>query len=257
MPEGDTIHRAANRLREALAGRQLVSFRATKLQGVRPRPDAVIDDVEARGKHLLIRFTDGLVLQTHMMMTGAWHVYAPGERWRRPEHVARVVIDVGDAVAVCFQAPVIRTYMDAADSSPVDHLGPDLCDPNADLDEALRRLDRYDPRAEIACVLVDQRVAAGIGNVYKSEVLFAARIDPTTPLGQLDRAARRALLTIAAGQLQANIDRAARATHPLGYAVYGRYRKPCRVCETPIRWRRQGDPPRTTYWCPKCQTIVK
>jgi endonuclease-8 len=254
VPEGDTLHRTAARLRPALVDHALVRLDAPRLAGPRPRTGERIVSVESVGKHLLIRFESGIVLQTHMMMTGSWHLYRPGERWRRPAHLVRVLIEVDSWLAVCFSAPVVRTYFDGAATTPVDHLGPDLCRDDADLDEALRRMTTVeDPSLTIAEVLLDQRVAAGVGNVYKSEVLFACRLDPFTRLADVDEPMRRRLLETATRQLRANLGDGPRTTVPGGLAVYGRQRRPCLACGTPIRMRRHGKQARSTYWCPRCQ----
>jgi endonuclease-8 len=255
MPEGDTIHRSAARLRSVLAGKIVRTFRATKMMGDRPKPGVTIEDVEAVGKHLLIHFDDGLTLQTHMMMTGSWHLYRTGERWRRPSHTARVVIEVDEWVAVCFSAPVVRSYRAASGHTPVDHIGVDLCRADADIDVVLQRLDRLvSPDAEIGPVLLDQRVAAGIGNVYKSETLFACAVNPFVTVGSLGEDQRRALFAAAARLLQSNLVGSARATTIAGgLAVYERGRQPCVRCGTPIERAMQGVPQRVTYWCPRCQ----
>jgi endonuclease-8 len=254
VPEGDTLHRTATRLRPALAGKVLVRFEAPRLTGPPPRAGDVIESVESVGKNLLITFDRGIVLQTHLMMTGSWHLYRTGERWQRPAHQMRARLDVDGWVAVCFAAPVVRTYLADAHHTPVDHLGPDLCTVDADLDEAVRRMDRIpEPDLTIAEVLLDQRVAAGVGNVYKSEVLFANRLDPFTPLHAVDGDLRWRLIATAARLLLANLGGGSRTTVPGGLAVYGRQRRPCRVCETPIRMRHHGTQRRSTYWCPTCQ----
>jgi endonuclease VIII len=254
VPEGDTIHRAAGRLRTALEGRELRRFEAPRLVGERPRPGAVIDSVEAVGKHLLMHFSSGLTLQTHMRMTGSWHLYRVGERWQKAEHLARVVVGVDDWVAVCFSAPVVRTYRTERTDSPVAHLGPDLCRDDADLDAVVRRMGEVaDADSAIADVLLDQRIASGIGNVYKSETLFACALDPFTPLRWVDKAMRRRLVETAAGQLRANLGAGPRTTVPGGLAVYGRQRQPCRRCGTPVRAANQGPHARVTFWCPVCQ----
>lgn len=254
MPEGDTLHRTAARLRPALVGAELRRFDAPRLTGPRPRLGESIVAVEAVGKHLMVRFGGGVVLQTHLRMTGSWHLYAPGERWRKPAHLARVVIEVPEAVAVCFSAPVVRTHLGEREATEaVAHLGPDLCRADADLDEAAARMAAVDPETEIGVVLLDQRVAAGIGNVYKSEVLWALRVDPFAHVGSLDETLRRDLIETAARLLRANLTTTRRTTVPGGLAVYGRTRRPCRRCGTPIRARRQGEQARTTYWCPRCQ----
>jgi endonuclease-8 len=255
MPEGDTIHRAAARLRSVLVGQTVRGFRAARMVGDRPKVGATIEGVEAVGKHLLVHFDDGLTLQTHMRMTGSWHLYRHGERWQRPAHTARVVIEVDEWVAVCFSAPVVRSYRPASGHTPVDHLGVDLCRADADIDEVLSRLDALVlPDAEIGPVLLDQRVAAGVGNVYKSETLFACAVNPFVTVGSLSDETRRALFATAARLLQSNLTGGARATTIAGgVAVYGRARQPCVRCGTPIERTMQGVPQRLTYWCPRCQ----
>jgi formamidopyrimidine-DNA glycosylase len=346
VPEGDTIHRTAARLAPALEGATLVRFEATRASGSMPRAGTTITSVEAQGKYLLVRFADGHVLQTHLRMTGRWDLYRTGERWRKPAHLVRALIEVDGHVAVCFSAPVVRvirvkpddrvlddarrpadasptdaeaidaasgtamgTEADAAEGSAegtsrggvvgsewnwidatgggrargaaaddeaplvpsrdglraqrdqrfatLDHLGPDLCRPDADLDLAVGRMDAFaSPDVEIADVLLDQRIAAGIGNVYKSEVLWACRLHPQTPLGRVDAELRRRLLETAATLLQANLTTSRRTTvagPPGSLAVYGRSRRPCRRCATAIRSQRTGRDNRSTYWCPSCQ----
>ena len=268
MPEGDTLHRSAARLRPALVGRSLVRFEAHRAAGSTPPPGTEVVGVEAVGKHLVVRFADGHLLRTHLRMTGSWHLYRAGERWKKPAHLARATVDVGDWVAVCFSAPVVVVERagPADGASPeggpgvpasLDHLGPDLCREDADLDEAVARMATIpEPGTTIAEVLLDQRVAAGIGNVYKSEVLWALRVDPFIPVEQVDEATRRALLERAHRLLRHNLTTAARTTvagPPGSLAVYGRKGRPCRACGTPIRARRHGEQARTTSWCPRCQ----
>jgi len=230
-------------------GKTVRNFRAPKIEGERPHAGSTIETVEAVGKHLLIHFDDGLTLQTHMMMSGSWHLYRPGERWQRPAHMARVVIEVDDWVAVCFLAPVVRSYRAAAPRTPIDHLGVDLCRADVDVDVAVQRIARFAaPDSEIAAVLLDQRIACGVGNVWKSESLFVERIDPFRSVASLTDDERVALLATAARQLRAQITSPTSAR-----AVYGRRGQPCRRCGTPIAWRPQGPHRRGTYWCPACQ----
>ena len=196
MPEGDTIWRVADRLRPALEGRRLVRFEAPRLAGgPRPRPGDRVEAVEARGKHLLVRFERGVTLQTHLRMTGSWHLYSSGQRWQRPAHLARAVVEVeGGWSAVCFAAPVVRTFVDdpaAAHRNPTAHLGPDLCRLDVDLDEVLRRVAAADADDVVCDLLLDQRVAAGIGNVYKSETLWACRLHPLVRVADVDAGLRR------------------------------------------------------------------
>lgn len=255
MPEGDTIFRTAATLRRALAGQPLVRCEIRRLPAGAPEPGTRIRSVEARGKHLLIAFGDGRVLHTHMQMSGSWHVYRSGERWRRAAAAARAILEVPGTVAVCFSAPVVELLgeREVRAHPRLSALGPDLCSPHADLDEALARLDRLPPETEIAVALLDQRVACGVGNVYKSETLFACRTDPFARVGDLDGRTRRAILATASELLRRNLEGGPRVTYGDGLAVYGRARRPCPRCRTPVRARRQGGSARTTYWCPSCQ----
>ena len=259
MPEGDTIWRVAERLRAVLAGRRLVRFEAARLAGgPRPRPGELVVDVSARGKHLLIRFERGVVLQTHLRMTGSWHVFGPAERWTRPAHLARAVVEVeGGWSAVCFAAPVVRTYLEGPGRpSPVAHLGPDLCEPQPDLAEVVRRARACDHTTLLCDLLLDQRVAAGIGNVYKSEVLWDRRLHPSTRLDAVDDGRLRELYEVSHRLLRANLQRDRRITHgavPGGLAVYGRRGRPCLRCGSPIEARLLGAMARSTFWCARCQ----
>ncbi len=256
MPEGDTIWRTAIRLRPALAGYALTRFEARRLVGDRPALGETVEDVEARGKHLLVHFSGGISLRTHMKMTGAWHVYREGERWRKGAHLARAVVGTDSGwLGVCFQAPVVETYHRAAgEPAPLASLGPDLTGPEPDLDLALARAAQaVAPDTEIAELLLDQRAACGIGNVYKSEVLFLHGIDPSTPARLVDPGRLREVYETSHRLLRANLGRSNRVTYRGGLAVYGRRGQGCLRCGTPIRMRRQGEQARSTYWCPSCQ----
>jgi endonuclease-8 len=260
VPEGDTLHRTANRLRPALAGRPLVRLTLHHATGGgrRPQPGERIETVEAVGKHLLIRFERGTTLRTHLRMTGSWHLYRSGERWRNRRELARAVVEVDGWTAVCFAAPVVELTAPGIAAARVAHLGPDLTRTDvtdADIELAAERMATIvDPRAEIGSVMLDQRVACGVGNVFKSEVLFACGVDPFAAVGSLDEATRRRLLMTASKLLRQNTaDGGPRTTVDEGLAVYGRTRRPCRRCGTAIKARRQGEQARTTYWCPACQ----
>ncbi len=257
MPEGDTIHRAANRMRPALEGHALTRFEAARLVGDRPEVGETIVSVEARGKHLLIGFSGGLVLRTHMKMTGSWHLYREGERWRKGAHLARAIVGADSGwLAVCFQAPVVETFhRSAREPDPLAGLGPDLTGESPDLDAVMARVALIaEPGTEVADALLDQRVAAGIGNVYKSEVLFLHGIDPFTRVADLDEARLREVYDTAHRLLRANLHTSRRVTYRGGTGVYGRKDQPCLRCGTIIRMRRQGPMARSTYWCPECQT---
>jgi endonuclease-8 len=247
----------------ALTGRSVVRFEAHRSPRPWPRAGVVVTGVEARGKHLLVHFDDGWTLQTHMRMTGSWHLYRPGERWRKRAHLARAVIEVGPDdgeggdrddgwVAVCFSAPVVELVREVRTG----HLGPDLCTVDADLDEVVRRMGALDPGTPLVDVLLDQRVCCGVGNVYKSEVPFALGLHPLTPIGSLDEGQRRSVVETASRQLRANLRTATRTTMagpPGTLGVYGRRGEPCRRCGTSIAWARAGRHGRGTYWCPTCQ----
>ena len=201
MPEGDTLYRTAAGLRPYLVGRDV---RAARAQGPGPVPQVQrvvgkrIDAVESQGKNLLIRFDGGLQIRTHLRMNGSWHRYRPGERWRRPPGRARLVLEVDGAVAVCFDAPVVELFETRTEHlhPSLSNLGPDLLGPDFDAAEARRRLrDPARAELEIGVALLDQRALAGIGNVYKNEVLWIERVSPFARVSTLDdadpRSARR------------------------------------------------------------------
>jgi len=271
MAEGDTLARIAVGLRPHLAGRVVLSARA-RLPG--PQVSRVvgqrIDAVEAVGKNLLIRFENGLELRTHLGLHGSWHRYRPGEAWRRPASRAVLILEVPGAVAVCFDAPVVELFEARAEvvHPAIGDLGPDLLDPAFDATEARRRI-RLPARAdrEIGEVLLDQRAMAGVGNVYKSEVLFLERVDPFAAVSTLDDetldrlvgTARRLMIDNArpgapAGRTTTLDPRTGARLAPSRLWVYDRAGRPCHRCGTLLRSGPQGSElPRTTYWCPSCQ----
>jgi endonuclease-8 len=271
MPEGDTILRAARALHKALAGRIVTRFESvypalTRIDEDRPIAGRTVESVSARGKHLLIAFSGDLVLRTHMRMNGSWHLYRPGARWQRPARDMRVLVATGNAVAVGFNVPVaeLLTTRELERHKELRALGPDLL-AAFDPAEAIRRM-RARPRDAIAGVLLNQRVVAGIGNVFKSEILFVAGIDPFTPVAALTDADLARILEIALEQLRANVlDRSQTLTRAVGRRttksldpsaklwVYSRGGKACRRCGTPIQCRKTGVDARLTYWCPHCQ----
>lgn len=260
MPEGDTIHRTAAALREALVGDLLVRTEVARAVGPTPSPGARVTAVEARGKHLLVHLDTGLVVHTHLRMTGSWRLIAPGQRWPKPAQRARVVLATARITAVCFSAPVVEVLdRDAVRRHPaLRRLGPDLLEPTADLDEVLVRTARLVPTDRaIGEVLLDQRVAGGIGNVYRCDVLFLAGLDPRTPLGEVPTEQRRWLFATAGSLLRDNLDRAARTTvpgaPPGSLWVHGRGGRPCRRCGTSIEVEHLGEQARVVYRCPTCQ----
>lgn len=265
MPEGDTIFRTAEVLRATLVGRRITSARATTQPGMRRVPDltrligSAVTRVEARGKHLLISFDNGLTLRSHLRMTGSWHRYRPRERWRLPGHRASAVLETAESVAVAFNTPVIELLTDTElrRSQALRELGPDLLSGSFDADEALHRL-RERGSEQLGNALLDQRATAGIGNVYKSEVAFLERLDPWAPVAAFTDDQVRGALRTARRLLAANTRGGARVTTGStapgeGLWVYGRSGRPCRQCGTLIRSARQGELSRLTYWCPRCQ----
>jgi endonuclease-8 len=255
VPEGDSIHRAAERL-APLIGRSLRRFDARKLAGPRPRVDETIDAVSANGKHLLVAFSGGLTLDTHLGMTGRWELRPAGESASVPSHLVRVVLGTDEWDAICSRAPTIRTFPTTTDRSPLGHLGPDLASQDPDLDECTLRWDAIAaPGAIVAEVLLDQRVANGVGNVFMSEACWRVAIAPTAPARSLDEASRRTLLEAAHTLLRANLGPGRRRTVPGGYAVYERRGRACRRCGAPIAAARVGRWQRTAYWCPRCQPM--
>jgi endonuclease-8 len=265
MPEGDTIFRTAEVLRAALAGRRIIDARAQAGPGLRRVPDlsrvvaATVVSVEARGKHLLIGFDNGLTLRTHLRMKGSWHRYRPGEQWRLPLRQANAILETAESVAVLFNAPTVELLTDAdlRRSRPLRELGPDLLSRSFDADEALRRLRDRDGD-ELGNALLDQRAVAGMGNVYKSEVAFLERLDPWALVAGFSDDQLRGALQTARRLLMANTRGGARVTTDSaalggGLWVYGRSGRPCRRCGTLIRSARQGELARLTYWCPRCQ----
>jgi endonuclease VIII len=253
MPEGDTIHRTARTLAKAIGQRTVTRCTlADDLAG------HIVSAVEARGKNLLVRFDDGRTLHTHMMMEGSWHIYRPGEPWRRASFAAVAVVETDVWVAVCFDAPIAELLPAGVEPELVRRLGPDLLDAGADLDEAIARLRTFDELA-IGDALLHQHLVAGIGNVFKSEALFRTRTDPFLHVGDLNDGALLALLEEARAMMQQSLALGVRATRRrFGGSrlwVYGRSGKPCFVCATPIRMRRQGEHARSTYFCPCCQNV--
>ena len=268
MPEGDTIFRAARTLHRALAGHVVTRFETAYAPLARVHDDTpitgrTVEAVEARGKHLLMRFSGDLVLRTHMRMHGSWHIYRPGERWQRPPREMRVLVGTAEFVAVGFNVPdaEFEAARDLGARDAIAHLGPDLLAPDFDAAEAVRRL-RERAGVPIAEALLDQRAMAGIGNVFKSEVLFEGAVHPQTPVEAVSEERLAGLVDIARRQLAANVRETTRPSGRRttgrmaigeGLWVYGRGGKPCRRCGSPISFARQGVGARPTYWCPTCQ----
>jgi len=282
VPEGDTIHRAAQTLHRALCGRTVTTFTSvfphlTRIDDTTPLTGRTIERVEARGKHLLMWFSGDLVLRTHMRMHGSWHIYRPGERWQRPRHDMRIAIETDAFHAIGFSIPIaeLTSSRELERTGPLQQLGPDILGNDFDADDAVARL-RARSDVEIADALLDQTALAGIGNVYKSEVLFAAKVNPFTAVADVTDEQLHNLVAIATRFLRANVPgrsgghsqaqdtdaivtytglrrTTGRADPSARLWVYGRAGKPCRRCGTAISRRRQGPHARSTYWCEECQ----
>lgn len=263
MPEGDTVWRAARDLNAALAGSELTRtdfrvprFATTDLSG------RVVEEAVSRGKHLLIRVApapaeaEGWTIHSHLKMEGLWHVYARGERWRRPAFTARVVLETAAHQAVGFELGILRVLRRSEEADAVGHLGPDLLGPDWDAAEAVRRL-RAAPERPIGLALLDQRNLAGLGNVYRCELCFLMGVHPLTPTGMVADLPR--LVELAKRLLEANKSRSRRVTtgipaDPLW--VYNRDRRGCLRCGAEVVHDRVGDTEldlRDLYFCPHCQ----
>lgn len=277
MPEGDSIFRAARALNKTLAGKVVTAFDTTLAPLARVNDDTpivgrTVERVEARGKWCLIFFSGDLILLTHMRMTGAWHIYKTGERWQAPRNAMRVVITCGDVQAVAFSVPVaeFHTARSLERKADVSKLGLDVLGTEYSTDAAVLALRQYrqsHPDEEIGNVLLNQRVLAGIGNIYKSETAFAARVNPFRPMRSLTDSELERIAEFAHRYMQANADRTGkgivtytgprRTMHAMGRGarpwVYGRQGKECSRCGAIIQMRRQGTGARSTYWCPSCQ----
>jgi endonuclease-8 len=211
-----------------------------------------VETVEARAKHLLVRFDSGTVLHTHMRMTGSWHVYRAGERWRKPGEQARLVLETGDRLAVCFNAPVIELLTAPGERvhPALSSLGPDVLVEPLDLSEVRRRSSTRPGDLPVGELLLDQRIVSGIGNIYRCESLFVERVSPWTPRQALDDETLDALVSTAATLMRSNLEPGRRWYAP---RVYGRTGRPCLRCRHPVRSARLGEQPRTIYWCDTCQ----
>jgi endonuclease-8 len=274
MPEGDTIFRAARTLNRALAGRTINRFQTVyphleRADDDTPITGRIVEEVTARGKYLLVRLSGDLILRTHMRMSGRWHLYRVGEPWKMRAFAARVVIGTPEFVAVAFNVPEARFYTARGleRDATMRALGPDLLADRFDEAEALRRMRAHAGRS-IGETLLDQRVMAGAGNVFRSETLFLCGTNPFRGVESLSDEEVRQIIATVRRLLAANVRESSRdgiVTHPtwrrtIGRLnpgerlwVYSRAGKPCRRCGTSIASRKQGTNARVTYWCPACQ----
>ena len=317
MPEGDTIYRAARALQKAVGGKVVTGFetglaKLASLNDDAPVVGRVVEKVEARGKWCLIYFSGDLILVTHMLMSGSWHIYRTGEKWWMGRSRMRVAITVGGAeerrfpsvmtskekgeergfpsgmtnkkdeevgsgfVAVAFNVPVaeFHTARSLERSSQVPKLGVDVLGDEFSVEAGVKALREYgaaNPGAEIGAVLLNQRVMAGLGNVYKSEVPFAAGVNPFRQMRTITDREMEKMAEVSQKYMKANVVDGAsdgivtysgnrRTTQAMNAGdrlwVYGRQGQECRRCGAAIMMRKQGEQVRSTYWCPGCQPWV-
>ena len=277
MPEGDTIFRTARNLGRALAGKPVTVFRSTNPMLTRFHDDTpitgqLVSSVEARGKWLLIHFSGGGTLATHMLMNGSWHIYRHGERWQQPRFNMRIVIENTQYIAVGFKVPVAE--MHTAQSLARDRRFPaaaiDVLNPAFNAEDAALRIQAHGSE-EIADVLLHQEVLAGVGNEFKSEICFVTGIHPFCRVAALTLPQIQSLVAASQKLLRANVlvdsgdtlvtyaGTRRHTTHEsdptASVWVYGRHGEPCRRCAEPIRRRIQGPDARVTFWCPRCQPM--
>jgi endonuclease VIII len=276
VPEGDTIFRSARALQKALAGHKVTRFETAyaplaSVHDQSPVTGRTIEQVESRGKWLLVHFSGDLILATHMLMSGSWHIYRLGERWTRARSHMRVVVGTADFVAVGFNVPVARFYTARTLErfAGVAGLGPDVLGTAFAKDEAAARMLEC-AAEEVGNVLLNQRVLAGIGNVFKSEICFACGVHPFRTIATLSSREVECLLDTARRYLAANVAdgagdgivtytggrRTTGASNPAARLwVYRRAGEACRRCGTTILTQKQGPGARSTYWCPDCQKL--
>jgi endonuclease-8 len=278
MPEGDTIFRAARTLNKALAGQVVTGFETVlpKLSRVdqdEPIPGRIVESVEAKGKWMSIRFSGGLTLLTHMLMSGSWHIYRPEEKWQRPARDMRIVIKTEKIWAVAFNVPVAEFHTNDTlrRRQGFRSLGQDVLDPDFDPAKSIAAL-RARSDLLVGEALLSQSIMAGLGNVFKSEVCFACGVNPFRRVHTLTDEELLCLVNTARKFLLANVTDSSgnqittytgirsttgRANEQERLWVYGRRGEPCRNCATPIESRKQGEDARTTFWCPACQAIER
>ena len=257
MPEGDTIHYAAGRMRPVLVGRV-----PEELLTPHPRFGAdrwperlggrVVEGVDAYGKPLFIRFEGDLVIHSHLRMTGVWGVYEQGRRWGRSPRRAWLVVRAAGHEVVQFDGPVLelmtsgRTRFDQR----IAGLGPDILGPELDEPGVLSRLRGDDPTRPIGDALLDQRTIAGVGNLWKCEGCFAAEVDPWRATGDVSDDEVLRIVRLTRPRMQESATKGHRTRRE---AVYNRAGRPCPRCGATIAVRGQGDDNRPTFWCPGCQ----
>lgn len=259
MPEGDTIHYAANRIRPVLAGRVPETIRTPQARFTRDRwPERLagraVESVEAHGKHLFLRFEGDYTIHSHLRMTGAWRVHPEGARWARSPRRAWLVLHAAGHDVVQFDGPVLELLTETRRRFDLRlrALGPDIIAAGFDEDRFLRRLREDDPTRPIGDALLDQRTIAGIGNLWKCEGCFLAHVDPWRPAGRVTDDEALAIVRAIRPLMQRSARDGQQSRHR---QVYGRAGRPCPRCgQAKVQSRGQGDDNRTTYWCPACQS---
>lgn len=276
MPEGDTIFRAARTLNRAFAGQVVTKFdtqlpKLARIDDNAPIAGRTMERVDAAGKWMLMYFSGDLILISHMLMSGSWHIYRPGEPWRQPRTHMRVAIYTEPFTAVAFRIPVAEFHTTAtlARHPSVQRLGPDILSEQFDPAAAIAQL-RSRPALEVGAALLDQSLIAGMGNVFKSEVCFASRVHPFRTVASLSIEELAALVTNARKLMNANVTGSSgggivtysgirrttgRSDPSARVWVYQRRGEPCRVCGTPIAAHKQAPGARSTFWCPSCQPM--
>jgi len=277
MPEGDTIFRTARSLGRAFHGRPITAFRSTyplltRYDDDTPLAGQTVDRVEARGKWLLMHFSGGATLVTHMLMNGSWHIYRHGQPWQQPRINMRIVIENADYIAVGFRVPVaeMHTAQSLARDRRIPRAEADVLKAEFNAEKAVDRVLAC-RNEEIGDVLLHQEVTAGVGNVFKSEVCFVCGVNPFARVAVLGRAQVQALVATAQKLLKANVmedtpdgvvtyrgqhRRTTNASDPnSNHWVYGRTGEPCRHCGERVRRRLQGPDARVTFWCAACQPM--
>jgi endonuclease-8 len=256
VPEGDSVYQTAQQLHDALAGKAVTRFelRVPRL-ALANLTGETVTEVRPRGKHLLMRFSDGRTLHSHLLLDGAWRICSAitGPRGG-PAHQIRALVGNSESLAAGYRIHELAIVKTAQEATLVGHLGPDLLDPDWDRDEALTRF-AADGDRPIGEALLDQRLVAGVGNVYKVELLFLHRLSPWQSTASVPDLG--AVLDDGARLLNANRETPLRSTTGSSrsgeqYWVYARRGRPCRRCRTPIRQDQQCD--RVMYFCPACQS---
>lgn len=258
MPEGDTIHHAANRIRAVLENRVPEEIRTPQARHEFDRwPSALagkaVRSVDAHGKHLFLRFEDHITLHSHLRMTGSWGVYREGERWRRAPRRAWIVLRCGGWEVVEFDGPVLELMSDARTRShpQLATLGPDVLAESFDNALFLRLLRADDPTRPIGDALLNQSTVAGIGNLWKAETCFAVGVDPWRAVAEVSDEEALALVAFARRAMAESV-RSGYKQRPR--EVYRQAGRPCPRCGTRIRQRGQWENNRLTFWCPGCQS---